>query len=223
MKLDLHVHSQFSEDSMLGLKDILRQAKRVGMQGLAVTDHNTVKGSLKAVKMAKDSHPDLLVIPGVEVSTSSGHLLALGVEEDVRKGMDPAETIEAVEALGGIAVASHPYRMWNGLGEAEVRKANFKALEVWNSMSPKSGNLKARELARENGMGMTGGSDAHKLDRVGMAYTDFINPVETVDAAIGEIARGNTIGDGNYRTLRDTAHYVMRAVWLWVGRGMVRI
>ena len=78
IKLDLHVHSQYSEDGAGSPKDIIRSLKKKGLQGMVITDHNTVKGSLKAVKIAPK---DFIVIPGIEISTADGHMLALNIEK----------------------------------------------------------------------------------------------------------------------------------------------
>ena len=87
-------------------------------------------------------------------------------------------------------------------------------------MSIERHNLYARRLARELGTGMTGGSDAHELNRIGMAYTDFINPVSCLDDLLFEIEKGNTIGDGQTRGMADTLHYTLRAVRFRLKMGM---
>ncbi len=218
MRFDLHIHSKYSKDTVSGLRQILKHAKKVGLDGLAITDHNTVKGSMRALQHARDF--GMMVIPGAEVSTSNGHILALGISMDVKPGLSPAETMDKVEEQGGIAVAAHPYRFRSGLGETSLRVNNFKAIEVWNSMSIERHNLYARRLARELGTGMTGGSDAHELNRIGMAYTDFINPVSCLDDLLFEIEKGNTIGDGQTRGMADTLHYTLRAVRFRLKMGM---
>ena len=77
MKLDLHIHSKYSPDGRMEIEDIIKTAKARGLDGVAVTDHNSVKGGLSALEFCKGS--DFLVIPGIEVSTTKGHVLGLGV------------------------------------------------------------------------------------------------------------------------------------------------
>src|SRR2546423_15344972 len=92
----------------------------MGLDGIAISDHNAVGGVL-AAEMA--AGPDFLVIPAVEISTKSGHVLAYGVREAVPRDLGVAETVERIVALGGVAVAAHPYRFWSGLGESGRRGA----------------------------------------------------------------------------------------------------
>jgi len=91
-----------------------KQAKRIGLSGIAVTDHNEIRGALEALKF---SSSDFRVIPGVEVSSAAGHILALGVEEVVARGLPADETVDRIHALGGVAVAAHPFdRLRQGVG-----------------------------------------------------------------------------------------------------------
>ncbi len=84
IKLDLHIHSQYSEDAIGSPKDIIKSLKKKGLQGMAITDHNTVEGGLKAVKIAPK---DFIVIPGIEISTADGHMLALNVEKNIARNL----------------------------------------------------------------------------------------------------------------------------------------
>ena len=78
LKLDLHIHSQYSEDGIGSPEEIIKNLKRRGLQGMTITDHNTLEGSLKAIKIAPK---DFIVIPGVEISTLDGHLIALNIRK----------------------------------------------------------------------------------------------------------------------------------------------
>ncbi|MDH7507490.1 MAG: PHP domain-containing protein, partial [Candidatus Thermoplasmatota archaeon] len=80
MKLDLHIHSQYSEDGIGSPKEIIKILQKKGLQGMAITDHNNVQGGLQAKKVAPK---DFIVIPGVEISTSNGHIIALDVKENI--------------------------------------------------------------------------------------------------------------------------------------------
>ena len=103
MILDPHIHSTFSSDSTASPRDIVKKAKAIGLDAIAVADHNTIKGSMATIEEAKD-FKDIIVIPAMEISSSKGHIVALGIKEDVKKGLSPEETVETIRNLGGIAV-----------------------------------------------------------------------------------------------------------------------
>ena len=93
MRFDLHVHSNCS-DGRDEVRTILRAAERRGLAGLSITDHDTLQGSQKALKIIREERLDLILIPGAEVTTSEGHLLILGVQEIPPRGTSPEETAE---------------------------------------------------------------------------------------------------------------------------------
>ena len=84
MKIDPHIHSVYSGDSDSKPKDILKQAKKVGLDAIAISDHNTIKGSKIAIEESKNM--DILVVPSIEISSYSGHILGIGVTEEIPKG-----------------------------------------------------------------------------------------------------------------------------------------
>lgn len=108
MKLDPHIHSIYSGDSDSQIKDILKQAQKVGLNAIAISDHNTTKGSKVAIEESKNVE-NLLVIPSIEISSYSGHILGLGVTEEIPKGRSAIETVERIHDAGGLAIIPHPY------------------------------------------------------------------------------------------------------------------
>ncbi len=172
MKLDLHVHSHYSPDSKSTVEAIVKQAHAVGLNGLAITDHNTTDAFFEAQDVVQDLGLDLTVISGVEVSTQEGHLIALGVETPPRPQMSFNVTVDRVHKNGGIAVAPHPYKLFrNGVGSLKGRRLD--AVEVFNSRSLIGfANYFAARSAAHLHLGVTGGSDAHSVEIVGVAYTD---------------------------------------------------
>ena len=132
MILDPHIHSTHSNDSTASPKDIVKKARAIGLDAIAVADHNTIKGSMATIKEAKD-FKDFVVVPAMEISSSKGHIVALGINEDVKKGLSPEETVENIRDLGGIAVAAHPFvRYREGLCD-NVRDLDIDAIETMNS------------------------------------------------------------------------------------------
>jgi len=218
--MDLHNHTSHSPDSRVRPADLVAAAMRAGIDGLAITDHNAVSGVKEAEEAAGAG---FLVVPGIEISTASGHVLAYGVREVVPRDLSVAETVERVAALGGVAVAAHPYRFWSGIGEAALREARFPAYETANARTLRRGNARARERAREAKVGETGGSDSHFLDEVARASTELDDSVSSVDDVLQLLAQGETRSQGSDRGAAGTLRYVPKAVGEWLGRGMRRI
>ena len=220
MRLDLHNHTRYSPDSRVVPAELVARAKATGLAGVAISDHNAV-GGIPAAEEAAGS--DFLVIPAIEVSTKSGHVLAYGVREIVPRDMSVMETVERIVALGGVAVAAHPYRFWSGLGEAAVVESPFAAYETFNARTLARGNLRAQALARERGVGQTGGSDSHFLDEVARAVTVIDAGLLRPDDVVQILGEGKTLAQGRDRGASATVRYVTKAVGEWIVRGMRRI
>ncbi len=186
VKVDLHVHTVYSPDSLITLKELVFYAKKRGLTAVAVTDHNSVEGALK---MAKET--DFLIIPGTEVSSSDGHIVALNVHKVIQRGLSAEETVERIHAAGGIAVACHPFAMFKGsLGKHVSGK--FDAIETINaSASPfKRSVRKAEEVAERFKLPRVAGTDAHYAPAIGYAYT-VVDAESSVDAVVKAIAAGH--------------------------------
>jgi len=220
MLLDLHNPTRHSPDSRVAPSELVTLARRIGLQGLAITDHNAVAGIGEAMSAAGR---DFLVLPGIEVSTASGHVLGYGVREVVPRDLSVAETVERITALGGIAVAAHPFRFWSGLGSEALGEARFSAFETSNGRTLRRGNERARERARASKVGETGGSDSHFLDEVARAVTSVDSGMTTADDLLQQLAAGKTHSQGFDRDVSGTLRYVPKAVGEWVVRGMKRI
>ncbi len=216
MKFDLHVHSEHSQDSRSSVKDILKMAKKRSLHGLAFLDHNT----MDAYWQAEGS--DLIIVPGVEVSTPQGHVGALGVEESIRKQPDVKTAVERIYDMGGTPIALHPYRFWSGIGEEEVRAHRWGAVEGMNARTSSRDNLRAQRLAKQIDLPIIGGSDAHNLEQVGMGYT-IVKKVNSWQGLLEEIRCGRTEVGGIHRSKSDTFRYVKKAVSEWMSRGFSRM
>jgi hypothetical protein len=135
VKIDFHVHTRYSEDGSTSLRDLLLYAKKQGLDGVAVTDHDTTLGARRLARQRQ-----LLVIPGIEVSSLNGHVLALNVTENIPPKMSLIETVEKIHKSGGIAVIAHPSAVLKtGLGNKITSNSNLDAVEVINAAAfPKS-------------------------------------------------------------------------------------
>jgi len=220
MFLDLHNHTKYSPDSRVDPAALVGVARKMRLAGVAITDHNSVGGI--AVAEAAAGH-DFLVIPAIEVSTRSGHVLGYGIREVIPRNLSVAETAERIVALGGVPVAAHPFRFWSGLGPTAVAEAQFPAYETCNARTLRRGNVRARALARERKLGETGGSDSHFLDEVAKGVTAVDAGALRLDDVLQLLSQGRTSGQGTDRGAAATVRYVSKAVSEWILRGMRRI
>ncbi len=218
-KFDLHVHSEFSDDSSSPVKEIIKLAKIKGLRGLAFLDHNTLQGYYKA----REYTTDLILVPALEVSTPYGHVGALGIQEEIGRFDTVLEAVESINEHGGIAIAVHPYRIWSGIGSKIVKETKgWTAIEGLNGRNRFGTNKKAQKLARHIDLPVTGGSDAHDLDEVGKAYT-LIEDVSSWEDLISEIKNGNIGIDGQHQTIGENIKYALKSVSEWVTRGFKRM
>ena len=220
VRADLHVHTAHSTDGREAVKRVVHHAKKIGLGAIAITDHNVITAWNEALEQAKKD--DIIVIRGEEVSSSEGHILAYGITERVRKGMTPEETVDAIKEQGGVAVAAHPYRVSNGVGEKVVRRVDFDALESLNARSTPGRNKKALYLAQSLGLPMTGGSDAHTLEEIGAAYSIFID-VYSEEDIVRAIENGNVEPAGKAQSSGKIISQGIRKMGAWLGRGFSRI
>ncbi|MDI9394527.1 MAG: PHP domain-containing protein [Euryarchaeota archaeon] len=196
MKFDLHVHSEHSRDSNSSHRDIIETACKRGLDGFAICDHDTVEGGLACAEKIMELGLEITVIPGVEVSSSKGHILVLGVRENIEPFLSPEETILQARKLGGTVIIPHPFkRSSHGIGSFEG--LDIDAVEVFNSRCLfNSANRKALEEAKRLGIPGVAGSDAHTPEMVGQAYTDINASKNTVEAVLRAIREGKVAPAG---------------------------
>jgi predicted metal-dependent phosphoesterase TrpH len=192
IRADLHVHTTYSNDSLITPKDLVYYAKRRGLNACAVTDHNSLDG---AYKIAKET--DFLIIPGMEVSSADGHIVALNVKELIPRGFSAVETVERIHRAGGVAIACHPYVYFKGCLRDNVC-ATFDAIEVINARAfPfKDSVKKAEEAAQRLELSRVGGTDAHYGPQIGYGYTEIEAAEATVDAIAEAIVAGHCSAHG---------------------------
>jgi predicted metal-dependent phosphoesterase TrpH len=187
IKADLHVHTTYSPDSMITPKDLVFYAKKKGLDAVAVTDHNRLEGSFKIASETKD----LLIIPGMEVSSSEGHIVALNVKELVPRGLSAAQTVDRIHALGGVAIACHPFVFGKGCLKDRVC-STFDAIEIINARAfPfKRSVKKATETAERLNLPRVAGTDAHYGPQIGYGYAVIEASDKTVPAILNAIVEG---------------------------------
>jgi hypothetical protein len=194
LSVELHTHSALSYDGRDPVDLLLEQAEAVGLDAIAVTDHDEIDASLEAADKAPEY--GLVGIPGIEITSQAGHVLGIGIEEAVPPGLSFGETLDRIHDLGGIAVVPHPYQESRSGVMANITPealATADAIEVYNSrLLTGRGNRQARTFATEYDMPMTAGSDAHISEMVGQAVTRIDAEERSVDAILDAIAAGHT-------------------------------
>ena len=186
LKLDLHVHTKYSSDAFEEIEDLIKRAKQLGLDGFAITDHNTVAALKEAKKLAKKEK--FLIIPGIEITSKQGDIIALGIEKNIPKGLSAEETIKRIHKLGGIAIAAHPFGMiyhWKCV-RIDAINLPFDAVEAINSRC-----YYANNLAQKINKPKTAGSDTHILPELGRAYT-LVNAKPDVKSILKAIKSGKT-------------------------------
>jgi predicted metal-dependent phosphoesterase TrpH len=213
--IDLHCHSWFSGDGVSSPESLIDAARKKGLHGFALTDHNTSDGCrylLDKGLVREDGKPvdDFLVIPGVEVTTAEGHLLCLGVILPYLKGKPAAEVCALVHEMGGLAIPPHPYDLFRaGIREAVLDTLPIDALEVFNAATTlKRYNQMAFDYATARNLPMTAGSDAHHESAIGTAYTILHTEDFSVKGLLAQIPLGAELNQ-RYLTPKDA----LRKTW----------
>ena len=180
---DLHLHTIYSYDGTATVPAVLRRAKEIGLNVIAITDHDEIAGALEGVKLA--SHYGVEVLPGSEITTAEGDLLALNIREKIQPGLSLIETLLRVNEQGGVAVAAHP--MAGGMGMKSLTPASILralkhpvakkvliGIETYNGTAiDRVSNHYARIFANGLKIAHTGNSDAHIIDTIGFGATEF--------------------------------------------------
>jgi predicted metal-dependent phosphoesterase TrpH len=215
LRIDPHVHSEGSYDGSEPVELILQHAADIGLDGVVITDHDTIHESLRAAELA--SNYGLIGIPGVEVSTAHGHLLAVGVEKMPPRRESYEDTVEWIRKQGGVAVVPHPFqRTRHGVRKRNI--PNVDAIEAFNAwLFTGYKNRRARRFADAYGYPTVAASDAHTIPYVGRAFTEMTIPevsraAVTVDDVLNAIRTGSTAVQGRRAPIPMAArHYALGA------------
>lgn len=204
--IDLHCHTSASFDCLASPASVVRAAATRGLTHLAITDHDTIDGALRA----RDAAPDgLTVIVGEEVKTADGDLVALFLERAVAPHRPAAETIAEVRAQGGLVGIPHPFDKNRGSmlkdPRLEALAAQVDWVEAHNArVIGRTGNEKAADFAREHGLPGVAASDAHSILEVGVAYNVVDGDPSTPAGLLAAL--------GSVELVRGRATYFVRLI-----------
>ena len=224
-RADVQLHSDLG-DGLAPPEAILDAAERAELDVIALTDHDDIRGAFVLRDLAARRNSPVQVVSGVEVTTRSGHLLALWIEDEIPMFAGLAATVAQIHAMGGLAVVPHPLSYLTfSIGEGALRtlhrsgaECHVDGIEVRNPSY--AGRVRRERAAWLNAhvlkVAATGSSDAHHAQLVGTAWTEF--PGSTAEDLRRAILDRTTTPEGRHWTLREHLDGVARQQW----RSMVR-
>ncbi|UPW02315.1 PHP domain-containing protein [Halorussus gelatinilyticus] len=221
--IDPHVHSEGSYDGHEPVEMLLAQASDIGLDGIVVTDHDTIRESLRAAELAPEY--GLVGIPGVEVSTAAGHLLAIGVTERPEPHRPLDETVAEVREAGGVAVVPHPFQRTRH-GVRRGRITDCDAIEVYNAwIFTGYRNRRARQFAVRHGYPGVAASDAHSAKYIGRAYTELAVEADSErdidsETIVSALAGGDAEVYGRRQPFHRSVRHYVRGAGRKVGHGV---
>jgi predicted metal-dependent phosphoesterase TrpH len=184
IRVDLHNHTHYSPDSILSPRSFVREARRRGLDVVAVTDHNTTSGALAVRELSEKP-----VIIGEEVKSADGEILGLFLSEDVPKGLPASETIARINAQGGVVGVPHPFDSLRSALHEDVMLTLVDQIDFIEALNARmvfsAHNDKARDFAASHDLPTTAGSDAHSPWEVGHCYVEmppFEGPTDFLSA-----------------------------------------
>jgi len=170
LKYDLHSHSRYSKDGIMDVKDLIKIAKKRGLDGVAITDHDTIRGGMEAVRLKPEG---IDVICGCEVNTDRGDVIGLFLKDDI-KSREHAQVIEEIKAQGGVVIVPHPFDSMRGSAFwlTDRDAPLIDGVEVINARCVfRRYNDMADSFATMHCKAKVGGSDAHFGAEIGNAFT----------------------------------------------------
>lgn len=193
-KVDLHSHTIYSKDCLTRPEDAIARARSLGLNKVAITEHNNLAGALRAKELAPD-----LVIVGEEIMTTHGELIAYFVQEEVPRDLSPQETIRRLREQGAVISIPHPLDSLrnSAMGLASVLEVidQVDAIEVRNARCVRpQDNLAALALAQEHSLLSTAGSDAHIPFELGHCYMEMPEFEDDPESFIDALQSAKPVG-----------------------------
>lgn len=197
MRIDLHVHTRLSRDNDCDPDALFRRVRETGLDAICITEHHSYEVSAPLEPIA--AKHGVLLLRACEASTDLGHLLLFGVRDDrwnTYQGeyLAAADVVAAAHRQGAMVVAAHPFRRGSNaftLGD-RLDALDVDGIEILNARARDAENAAARAAAERRGLAVTGGSDAHRPEDVGRAWTEIDGEVRTIDDLVAALRERRT-------------------------------
>lgn len=194
IKADLHIHTVYSGDSRISLDRLVARCTELGINCIAVTDHNTIEGALEVQGIAP-----FKVIVGEEILTSSGEVMGYFLKEGIPRGLPVRDTVRLVREQGGLVCVPHPFDRMRG---STLRRHSLEEIlpevDIIETLNARAllrrCNLAAERCAVERGLPASAGSDAHTPGEIGSAYVEMPD-FEDAQGFLSALAKGKVCGD----------------------------
>ena len=220
-RADLHMHTTYS-DGMFNVPTLMNYLATLNMvykerhgfhylDVIAITDHDTILGSIHAKEYSEKHNLEIDVLLGSEISSSEGHIVAIDIKENIQKHKPASYTIDAIHEQGGLAIAAHPYSLLRLLGVRSVghliKTHSFDAVETVNSnITEFFGNMYTKSVNRLSAaLPEVGNSDAHFFSAYEKVYTAFQG--KTKQELLDSIRNKTTKAHGMVWNFRDLWNY----------------
>jgi len=182
MLFDLHVHTSYSSCSSLKVKDCLDQAAAIGLDGVCITDHHSMKA--KEILSEGIQENGVFVIIGLEYSTRQGDFLVFGLNDEPPLGLSAQQLFCLVEGYNAIAISAHPFRQQRLVSEQLFAEGWCQIVETLNGRNTDEENFKAISQLSKYNLVQCGGSDAHTREELGTFTTQFMTPIHSKEEFI---------------------------------------
>ena len=208
LKVDLHMHTHFSHDSGAPAKSIVDRCLKTGLNYIAVTDHNTIKGALEVQSLA--SFP---VIVGEEIKSSQGDIIGLFLQEEIPKGLSPMETVKAITEQGGLVMVPHPFdRFRPSAIKFDALEEILPHIDIMESFNAHDllmrDNDRAWAFARDHSLVAAAVSDAHTSLELGRTYMEIPEFDGTPQGFKGSLAQATLVARRANHVLRLTTVFI---------------
>ena len=176
------MHSRFSHDSNTSLEELVARARELGLDRIALTDHNTAQGSLLLAEMEPE-----LAIAAEEVKTTDGEVIGLFITRTLKAWQRPEAVMDEIHEMGGLVYVPHPFDRWraNFAPHRLVALADrIDIIESYNQWADPAANQAAADIARDLGKPVAYGSDAHSPAELGQSWVEvepFSGPADLLE------------------------------------------
>jgi hypothetical protein len=191
MLFDLHVHSNISPCSNLPLEDIVHQAQEKGLDGVCITDHDTMAARQLVTEGVQGN--GLVVIIGQEYTTRQGDFLLFGPYDNLPPGLDAEEVLGHVQATGGAAIGAHPFRKGRSVDSVLIRSGLCPIIEQQNGRNTDLENAQTQAWLARYPLIPVAGSDAHSLEELGRFPVQFPSPIRNCMDLVSALISGRGV------------------------------